>query len=136
MVKAERVENLIIRNNTIRRTDPEFSISLSSGTEALTVGQTAALATQAEGTVIIGDNNKNLSDTTSRSWDNVFEFTACKNVVIEGNCYDDGMKNYAVISNMPQSNLTNQDEEISVVTNSSLPACGRSRLRSLLQAAI
>ncbi|MBR7178562.1 MAG: discoidin domain-containing protein, partial [Oscillospiraceae bacterium] len=122
VVKAESVENLIIRDNTIVRTDPEFTIELSSGTEALTVGQTAALTTHAEGTAIIGDNNKNLSDTTSRQYDNVFEFTACKNVVIEGNTYDDGMKNYAVIRNMPEGNLTNEDPDITVVTSASLPA--------------
>ena len=122
VVKAESVENLIIRGNTIRRTDPEFTITLSDGERSLSVGQTTTLTTAADGTAIIGDNNKNLSDTTSRNWDNVFEFTACKNVVIEGNTYDDGMKNYAVISNMPESNLTNHDAEITMVTSSSLAA--------------
>ena len=121
VVKAESVENLTIRNNIIRRTDPDFAITLS-GSNALTVGQTSALTTVTEGTTIIGDNNKNLNDTTSRTWDNVFEFTACKNVIIEGNTYDDGMKNYAVISNMPESNLDNRDEEITTVTSSSMPA--------------
>jgi len=121
VVKAESVENLIIRNNIIRRTSPAFSITLSGGS-SLAVGQTAHLTTAAEGTTIIGDNNKNLSDTVSRNYDNVFEFTACKNVVIEGNTYDDGMKNYAVIRNMPEGNLSSRDEDITVVTNASLPA--------------
>ncbi len=121
VVKAESVENLIIRDNTIVRTDPEFTIALS-GADRLTVGQTARLSTAAEGTTIIGDNNKDLSDTTSRQYDNVFEFTACKNVVIEGNTYDDGMKNYAVLRNMPEGNLTNEDPDITVVTSASLPA--------------
>ncbi|MBQ7230044.1 MAG: S-layer homology domain-containing protein [Oscillospiraceae bacterium] len=121
VVKAESVENLIIRDNTIVRTDPEFTIELS-GPDTISVGETVRLSTAAEGTAIIGDNNKNLNDTSSRQYDNVFEFTACKNVVIEGNTYDDGMKNYAVIRNMPEGNLTNDDPDITVVTNASLPA--------------
>ena len=121
VVKAESVENLIFRNNTILRTDPEFTIDIS-GTDSLSVGETASLTIRADGTAIIGDNNKNLSDTASRQYDNVFEFTACKNVVVEGNTYDDGMKNYAVIRNMPESEVTMNDEEITVVTNASMPA--------------
>ena len=121
VVKAESVENLVIRNNTILRTDPEFTIAIS-GTDRLTVGETAALTVAAEGTAIIGDNNKNLADTSSRNYDNVYEFTACKDVLVEGNTYDDGMKNYAVLRNMPESNLTMRDERISVVTNSSMAA--------------
>ena len=121
VVKAESVENLTIRNNTILRTDPEFTITLS-GTDTLTVGEAAGLNVAAEGTAIIGDNNKDLSDAYSRQYDNVFEFTACKNVVIEGNTYDDGMKNYAVYRNMPEDCIQNSDERITVVTNASLPA--------------
>ena len=121
VVKAESVENLVIRNNTILRTDPEFTIAIS-GTNRLTVGETAALTVAADGTTIIGDNNKNLGDTYSRNYDNVYEFTACKGVLVEGNTYDDGMKNYAVLRNMPESNLTMRDERISVVTNSSMAA--------------
>ena len=123
VVKAESVENLVFRNNTIIRTDPEFTIELS-GTGSMTVGETAALSIEADGTTIIGDNNKDLSDTTSRQYDNVFEFTACKDVLVEGNTYDDGMKNYAVLRDMPEGNLAMKDEEISVVTNASMPARG------------
>ena len=121
VVKAESVENLIIRNNTILRTDPEFTITLS-GADRMTVGEKASLNVMADGTAIIGDNNKNLADTTSRQFDNVFEFTACKDVLVEGNTYDDGMKNYAVLRDMPADSLTMRDEQISVVTNASLPA--------------
>ncbi len=121
VVKAESVENLVIRNNTNLRTDPEFTIELT-GTDSLTVGETASLGIRADGTTIIGDNNKDLSDTYSRQYDNVFEFTACKDVLVEGNTYDDGMKNYAVIRNMPEGNLTMNDDEITVVTNASMPA--------------
>ena len=115
VVKAESVENLVIRNNTILRTEPEFEIEISSGKDTLAAGESVTLNTVADGTTIIGDNNKNLSDTTSRNYDNVYEFTACKNVVLEGNTYDDGMKNYAVLSNMSDSNLTNNDADIKVV---------------------
>ena len=121
VVKAESVENLTFRNNTIVRTDPDFTIELS-GASTLSVGETADLTITADGTTIIGDNNKNLSDTTSRSYDNVFEFTACKNVVVEGNTYDDGMKNYAVLRSMPESTVTMNDEEITLVTDASLAA--------------
>ena len=121
VVKAESVENLVFRNNTIIRTDPEFTIGLS-GDSSLNVGESAELTVTADGMTIIGDNNKNLSDTTSRQYDNVFEFTACKDVLVEGNTYDDGMKNYAVIRNMPEGELTMNDDEIAVVTDASLPA--------------
>lgn len=119
VVKAESVENLVIRNNTILRTNPEFEIEIASGKDTLAVGESVTLDTTADGTTIIGDNNKNLSDTTSRSYDNVYEFTACKNVVLEGNTYDDGMKNYAVLKNMSDSNLTNKDADIKVVRSAS-----------------
>ena len=122
VVKAESVENLIIRNNTIRRTDPEFTITAAASTTALSVGAVADLSVSATGMTIIGDNNKDLADTSSRNYDNVFEFTACKNVVIEGNTYDDGMKNYAVYKNMPENHIKNSDEEISIVTNAGLAA--------------
>ena len=122
VVKAESVENLIIRNNKIVRTNAEFDIEIASGKDTLAVGESVVLNTTADGTTIIGDNNKNIFDTTSRNYDNVYEFKACKNVVLEGNTYDDGMKNYAVLSNMSDGNLTNNDADIKVVRSTSEPA--------------
>lgn len=48
-----------------------------------------------------------------RPQDNVYEFTKCKNVLIEGNTYDDGLKLYAVKHpGMPDHNLVIRDKEI------------------------
>ena len=55
--------------------------------------------------------------TNSGAVDNVFEFTKCKDVRLEGNTYDDGMKLYAVLSGMQESSLINLDPEIKVTNN-------------------
>lgn len=105
VVKAESVENLTIRNNQVWRTNPDVTIELESSKNNLDIGESQQLKTTSSG------------DTHTRAQDNVFEFTKCNNVVLEGNTYDDGLKKYAVLSGMDESNLTNNDEDIKVVNN-------------------
>lgn len=110
VVKAESVENLTIRNNNIIRTNPEVSIQLTAKKTELVPGEGLELQTEAEG------------DAHTRAQDNVYEFTKCKNVVLEGNTYDDGLKRYAVLSDMSENNLTNRDSDIQVVWDRNQPA--------------
>lgn len=109
VVKAESVENLTIRNNTVLRTNPDISIEISASSESILAGDKMTLTTVADG------------DTHERDQDNVFEFTKCKNVVLEGNTYDDGLKRYAVLSGMSDSNLVNLDQDIQVAYDRSQP---------------
>lgn len=110
VVKAESVENLTIRNNTILRTNPDISLQIAASKTTMLPGDRETLNTTATG------------DQHTRDQDNVYEFTKCKNVVLEGNTYDDGLKRYAVLSGMSDSNLTNNDDEIKVVYDRSQPA--------------
>lgn len=105
VVKAESVENLTIRNNQVWRTNPNVEIELQSDKNALDIGETQQLKIISSG------------DSHTRAQDNVFEFTKCKNVILVGNTYDDGLKKYAVLSDMDESNLINHDEDIKVVDN-------------------
>lgn len=100
VVKAESVESLTIKNNVILRENPDISLELSASQTSLLVGDTLTMETLADG------------KTQERPQDNVYEFTKCKNVVLEGNSYDDGLKRYAVLSGMSDENLTNQDSDI------------------------
>lgn len=110
VVKAESVENLTIRNNTILRTNPDVSISISAGKASLNPGEVTSLTTQASG------------DAHTQAVDNVYEFTKCKNVVIEGNTYDDGLKRYAVLSGMSEGNFINGDAQIQTASDRNQPA--------------
>lgn len=110
VVKAESVENLKIRNNKILRMNPDISLAISADRTELAAGDTTDLTVQTDGNVNDG------------VIDNVYEFTKCKNVVLEGNTYDDGLKRYAVLSGMSESNLTNGDAEIQVASNRNQPA--------------
>lgn len=103
VVNAESVENLIIRNNKVLRTNPDISISIEAAQEEMLAGDSLTLKTAADGAKCTGQA------------DNMYVFKACKNVVLEGNTYDDGLKNYAVLTNMSESNLTNKDEDITVM---------------------
>lgn len=103
VVKAESVENLTIRNNTILRTNPDVSVTIETEQGTLLAGDTLTLKTMATGK----QNNG--------TCDNVYEFTKCKNVLLEGNTYDDGLKRYAVLSGMSDSSLTNKDADITVI---------------------
>lgn len=103
VVNAESVENLIIRNNKVLRTNPDISISIEAARTEMLAGDSLTLKTAANGAKCTGQA------------DNMYVFKACKNVVLEGNTYDDGLKNYAVLTNMSESNLTNKDEDITVM---------------------
>ncbi len=110
VVKAESVENLTITNNVILRTNPEVSLEISSPQDRILEGEKLTLDTEADG--------KRFTAAT----ENVYEFTKCKNVTLEGNTYDDGLKRYAVLSNMPDEYLNNRDKDIMVAYDRNQPA--------------
>lgn len=111
VVKAESVENLTIRNNKILRTDPNIQIQIESAANAVNVGETEKITMNSSG------------DKHERPQDNVYEFTKCKNVLIEGNTYDDGFKLYAVKHpGMSDENLVIRDKEIKTVSDRNQPA--------------
>ena len=106
VVEAESVENLTFKNNKVYRMNPDVEISINLENKTISVDETSALAVDATG------------NTNNGSIDNLFQFKACKNVVIEGNTYDDGLKLCAVADTATKNNgLTVNDEEIKVVTS-------------------
>lgn len=109
VVKAESVENLTIKNNTVLRMNPDITLEISASETRLLAGDMLTLEAEADG------------NTHTRPQDNVYEFTKCKNVVLEGNSYDDGLKRYAVLSGMPDENLINRDEDIQIAYDREQP---------------
>ena len=108
VVEAESVENLIFKNNKVYRMNPDVEIEIDLANKTISAGETSKLTTNATG------------NTNSGSVDNVFNFKKCKNVVIEGNTYDDGLKLCAVTDQDTIDNgLTVNDEDVKVVTYAS-----------------
>ncbi len=110
VVKAESVENLTIRNNTVLRMHPDISLEIAADKTTLQAGDKLTLQTTANGSVRTKDT------------ENVYEFTRCKNVRLEGNVYDDGLKRYAVLNGMSEENLINLDADIQTAHDRSQPA--------------
>lgn len=110
VVKAESVENLTIKNNVILRTNPEISLEVRSPQTSILAGERLTLITEADG------------NCHTAATENTYEFTKCKNVTLEGNTYDDGLKRYAVLSGMPDEYLDNRDEDIMVAYDRNQPA--------------
>ena len=101
VVKAESVENLTIKDNTVLRYNPDVQLAVSADTQTLQPGASVKLTTNAAANSNTGTAGQ--GNTPNNSYDNLYEFTKCKNVVIEGNTYDDGLKKYAVLRNAADS---------------------------------
>lgn len=109
-VGAWSVENLTIRNNKILRLDPNLRIDLSKEETAMAQGSVRQLKAQADGTTRTSAN------------ENMYLFKACRNVVIEGNTYDDGQKLYAWYDQMPADEIHIRNDAVKAVPDSSQPA--------------
>ena len=110
VVKAESVENFRFTNNNIFRMNPDISIQIDAAA-SMNVGETLPLTVNATG----NSNTKNI--------DNLFEFRKSKDVLISGNNYDDGMKNYIVAEDRDtEQTLTNNDSEVRLVHDRNQPA--------------
>lgn len=100
VVKAESVENLKFRNNKVLRCDPEINIAVKAQKQELKSGETMQLLTRAAGT----QNNGSV--------DALFDFTACKDILLQGNTYDDGLPLTALTKDMPGSAIQVLDSKI------------------------
>ncbi|MBR5565557.1 MAG: right-handed parallel beta-helix repeat-containing protein [Roseburia sp.] len=106
VVYAESVENLQFKNNKILRMNPDISLTLNPEETALTTGEEMSLNFQKRG------NTNDDDDDSNSGKDNIFRFVKSKDVVISGNTYDDGMKNYVVADTATQSTLTVGGEDV------------------------
>lgn len=106
VVKAESVENLTFKNNKVFRMNPDVTIGITLENKNIQAGQSVQLKTDAKGNT----NNKKV--------DNVFEFTKSKNVKIENNVYDDGLKLYAVAEDdATEKNISIKGDDIKIIRN-------------------
>lgn len=102
VVTAESVENITIRNNKVFRENPNVTLNLTSPKSELKIGDNLLLDLDANGNVNSGNNRE------------VFSFKACKNVVIEGNSYDDGLIKNAIVRDMPLEYVNNNDSGLTL----------------------
>lgn len=110
VVRAESVENLTFRNNKVFRMEPNVNIQLDLPESPITVGAATKL-----GIEITGKQNNGKID-------HLFDLTKCKNVIIENNTYDDGLKKYIVTDDASKDTIQNHDADIQIVQDTSLPA--------------
>ena len=117
VVKAESVENLTIRNNHVLRYNPDVTLSISADARTLQPGASLTLDTEASANSNTGTAGQ--GNTPNNNYDNLYEFTKCKNVVIEGNTYDDGLKEYAVLRGSGDSadEIHIQNDPVTVTTS-------------------
>ncbi|WP_461815739.1 NPCBM/NEW2 domain-containing protein [Faecalimonas sp.] len=106
VVKAESVENLTFKNNKVYRMNPDVKVGITLQNQTIQAGQSVQLKTDAQGNT----NNKNV--------DNVFEFTKSKDIKIENNVYDDGLKLYAIAEDdATEKNISIQGDDIKIIRN-------------------
>ncbi|MFR5555726.1 MAG: Ig-like domain-containing protein [Coprococcus sp.] len=104
VVKAESVENLTFKNNKVFRMNPDVKIDIALENKQIETGQTIQLKTDVQG------------NTNDKRVDNVFEFTKSKDITIENNVYDDGLKLYAVAEDdATADNITIKGDDIKVI---------------------
>lgn len=104
VVKAESVENLVFRNNKVLRMNPNIKLQISLDIQKLKVGQSQKIK-------MIATGNKN-----DGKLDNLFEFTKSKNILIENNSYDGGLKKYVVVYDKETSDTITIKDDIKLVT--------------------
>ncbi|MBY0755330.1 Ig-like domain-containing protein [Clostridium sardiniense] len=108
-VRAESVENLTFRNNKVFRLDPGVELNIEGKTE-LQVGNQSNLKLTYDGNVVEGPKTlPGGPEGNSGSVANVLEFKNSKNVVLENNFYDDGLKQNVLLEGMSTDNLKMTD---------------------------
>ena len=101
VITANRVDGLTIKNNTIIHEDPSLAITVDTKS-GLVSGKSNDVDVTVSETVLQKD---------------VFQFNDCKNVVVEGNSYDEGMNlNIQMDTKMDSSDLTLGKHEKDVLT--------------------
>ncbi|MDY2583306.1 MAG: hypothetical protein SOW47_09895, partial [Clostridium perfringens] len=108
-VRAESVENLTFRNNKVFRLDPDVELNIEGKTE-LQVGSQSNLKLTYDGNVVEGPKTlPGGPEGNSGTVANVLEFKNSKNVVLENNFYDDGLKQNVLLEGMSTDNLKMTD---------------------------
>ena len=108
-VRAESVENLTFRNNKVFRLDPGVELNIEGKTE-LQVGNQSNLKLTYDGNVVEGPKTlPGGPEGNSGTVANVLEFKNSKNVVLENNFYDDGLKQNVLLEGMNIDNLKMTD---------------------------
>lgn len=101
-VDAKSVDGLTISGNKVYRFNPDVELNLSVQDNTLSVGQTMKLDVQAQADTLGAD---------------LYGFNGCKNVVIENNSYDNGLKMNVSISNMQNSDVQIGESEGILIGN-------------------
>ncbi len=115
-LRAESVENLTFRNNEIYRLDPSVDLSIE-GSNKLYVGNNSNLELTYDGNVVTGPTSlPGGPESNSGTVANVLEFKNSKNVVVENNYYDDGLRKNVLIEGMDSKNLKLKDD-LNVLNN-------------------
>lgn len=96
-ISALSVENLTIRDNAFKRADDGIDSELTVSTDQLQPGGKAGLKLEM---------STNVNDA------GLFSFRGCKNVVLSGNTYGDGLNTRASVSDMDTSEIHLEDEDV------------------------
>lgn len=115
-LRAESVENLTFRDNEIYRLNPEVDLSIE-GSNKLYVGNKSNLKLTYNGNTVTGLTSlPGGPESNSGTVANVLEFKNSKNVVVEDNYYDDGLRKNVLIEGMDSNNL-NLKDNLNILTN-------------------
>ena len=96
-ISALSVENLTIRDNTFKRVDDGIDSELTVSASELQPGGKAGLK---------------LDRSTSVNNAGLFSFRGCKNVVLSGNTYGDGLNTRASVSDMDTAEIQLEDADV------------------------
>lgn len=118
VIRAESVESLTFRNNKIIRLNPDIKLKIDIKEPILIENETAIINLDKEANVVINKISlpggpENNSGTVA----NLFEFMQSKNILIENNTYDNGLKKYVLIEGMPAHTINLKDSEIKIIEN-------------------
>lgn len=110
VIRAESVGNLSFQKNKIFRLNPNIKISLPDS--MLVTNQTEhkipikTYSDDFKGEVSLPSGPENNAGTTG----NLFEFKACNKIKIVDNYYDEGLKPYVLIEDMPKESIVIEDD--------------------------
>lgn len=110
VVGAWSVENLTIKNNKVLRMYPDIQLNPQEETLSVAAGSTIQVPVEATG------HSRNATN------ENMYLFKACRNVLIEGNTYDNGQKLFAWYQDMPESEIHINNDAVTTTQSESNPA--------------
>ncbi|MGG7214861.1 alpha-1,3-galactosidase-related protein [Clostridium nigeriense] len=115
-LRAESVENLTFRNNEIYRLDPSVDLKIE-GSDKLYVGNKSNINLTYDGNVVTGlESLPGGPESNSGTVANALEFKNSKNIIVENNYYDDGLRKNVLLEGMDVENLELKDD-LKILTN-------------------